>query len=357
LDGVAVVSLSGGEPRSVGEGISLAQGGAVWIEDSVYYVDDTQAISRAASSGGSAPQSITRPDPSETHSHPQPLPGGEHILHTVWRRGEPFAHVAVTSTATGEQTILYESAFAPRYLPTGHLLLAQEDVLLGMTFDLDTLEVGQPVPVLEGLVTDAGEGVAAYAVSDQGTLVYLTGALERDGWLVRLTPGREPERLNAKPTNFDYQLGLALSRDGRRVALPRNDGDLWMFDLESRDLERVTTDPGSDWQPIWGPDDQTLTFASQRGGGWSVYSQRADGLGTATLLIEERRAQKSPDSWSLDGKTLLFEQAGPETRIDLWVVTAGEPASAEVFLRTEFDEEAAAFSPDGRWVAYTSDES
>jgi Tol biopolymer transport system component len=96
---------------------------------------------------------------------------------------------------------------------------------------------------------------------------------------------------------------------------------------------------------------------STRGGGVGVYSQRADGLGPETLLIEERRAMKSPQSWSPDGKTLLFSQVDPETLDDLWVVPAEQPAAAEVFLRTEFNESIAAFSPDAKWVAYISTES
>jgi Tol biopolymer transport system component len=142
------------------------------------------------------------------------------------------------------------------------------------------------------------------------------------------------------------------------VALLRTDGDLWIFDLESGDLEtRVTTDPAREWSPIWGPDDQMLTFMSGREGAVTAYSRRADGLGAETLLIEDRRANKFLSSWSPDGKTLLFTQVDPETLEDLWMVPAGQPAAAEVFLRTEFNEEEAVFSPDGKWVAYTSDES
>jgi serine/threonine protein kinase/Tol biopolymer transport system component len=357
-DGVKVVSLSGGDPRSVGEGGGWrTDGGAIWVDDWVYYVDGTGGISRAAASGTGAAQSITRPDPDLRYRYPQPLPGGERILHSAFRRGALLSDVAVTDTSSGEQTMLFKGAFAPRYLPTGHLLVAQEDVLLGMTLDLDTLKVGPAVPVLEGLVTSADVGVAAYAVSDSGTLVYLTGALEREGWLVRLTPGSEPERLNARPTNFAYG-GLAVSPDGRQVALSRTDGDLWIFDLDSRELEtRVTTDPARDWYPIWGPDDRTLAFVSTRGGGVGVYSRRADGLGPETLLIEDRRAVKWPSSWSPDGKTLFFHQIDPETLGDLWVVPAGQPAAAEVFLRTEFDEVWPAISPDAKWVAYASTES
>jgi Tol biopolymer transport system component len=265
--------------------------------------------------------------------------------------------IVVTAVENGEQTILFEGGFAPRYVPTGHLLVAQEDLLLGMTFDVETLEVGPAVPVLRGLTTDFGEGVADYDVSESGTLVFLTGALEREGWLVRLTPGREPERLNRQPTNFNY-LPLDLSPDGRRVAVDRNDLDIWIFDLESRDFEvRLTTDAAGDWEPAWDWSGQALAFASMRGGGWSVYARTADGLGDVRALVEDRTAQKWPKSWSPDGRVLLFEQFDRETNNDLWAVEAGDPTTARPFLQTSFDERHAAFSPDGRWVAYSSVES
>jgi hypothetical protein len=156
----------------VGKGGGWRTGGdAIWIDDWVYYIDETGGIRRAAAAGRGAPQSITRPDPDVRNRYPQPLPDGEHILHSVRPQGASLWSVAVTTIASGEQTILFEGAFAPRYLPTGHLLVAQEDVVLGTTLDLDTLEVGPAVPVLDGLVTEADVGIAAYAVSDSGTLV------------------------------------------------------------------------------------------------------------------------------------------------------------------------------------------
>ncbi len=253
--------------------------------------------------------------------------------------------------------MLFEGGFFARYVPTGHLLVAQEDVLLGMTFDVETLKVGPAVPVVRGLITNADLEFAAYDVSASGSLVYLTGALEKESWLVRLRPGREPERLNASPTNFTYS-ALAVSPDGGRVALSRNDRDVWIFDLESRHLVvRVTTDPAPDTFPVWEPSGERLTFASQQGEGWSAYSRSADGLGEVRPLIEDRRAQKWPSSWSHDGKVLLFDQFDPETEQDIWTVPAEEPGSAQPFLRTSFDERAASFSPDGKWVAYFSNES
>jgi hypothetical protein len=273
--------------------------------------------------------------------------------------GQAHWSVAVTTIATGEQKVLFERGFAPRYLPTGHLLVAQEDVLLAMTLDLDTLTVGSPVAVLRGLLTSLGPGVAAYAVSDTGVLVHLTGALERDGWLVRLGPGVAPERLNKKPLDLEYGTGMALSPDGRRLAVARLENfDLWTFDLGTRDLDaRVTTNVGGDYNPVWGPREGTLTFNSNQGGLRAIYSRRADGRGPVEPLLADRQALKGgPLSWSPDGTVLLVAQADPETKLDLWVVPAARSDAAQVFLRTEFNEGAAAFSPDGRWVAYASDE-
>jgi serine/threonine-protein kinase len=354
---VEILPLGGGKPRTLVEGLSLSGGAATWASDgSVYYVDFTSGIEKVAVSAGS-PQLVKTLEPAKSYGSPQLLPGGRHLLHVVWYMDRASYSVAVTALDTGEQTILFEGGFAPRYVPTGHLLVAQEDLLLGMTFDVDTLEVGPPVPILRGLTTDFGEGVADYAVSDSGSLVFLTGALEREGWLVRLAPGREPERLNRQPTNFNY-LTIDLSPDGRRVAVDKNDFDIWIFDLESRDFEvRVTTEPEQDWVPEWDWTGKTLAFVSNRGGGQSIYSRRADGLGVERLMVEDRVAQIWSTSWSPDGQVLLFARFDRETKLDLWVVETDEPASARPFLQTPFSELHPMFSPDGRWLAYLSDES
>jgi serine/threonine-protein kinase len=156
--------------------------------------------------------------------------------------------------------------------------------------------------------------------------------------------------------DFTYDR-LSISPDGRRVAVTRNDFDLWIFDLATRDLDtRVTTDPGYDRYPIWGPGDDELTYVSTGPEGSSLRSRRADGLGAVEPVTEEGKARKFTESWSPTGERLLYSQNDPETGRDLWIVPRGRPTAAEVFLRTKFNETWAAFSPDGKWVAYGSDE-
>ena len=174
---------------------------------------------------------------------------------------------------------------------------------------------------------------------------------------MRLTPDGKRERLSRRPADFDY-LAIAVSPDGGRVALARNDWDIWIFDLASRDLEvRVTTHPASDWQPSWEPDGERLTFASTRGGGWSLYSVSASGLGDVVPRVEDRQAMKWPSSWSPDGAVLFFHQFSVDSQTDIWQVPRDRPEAAEPFLRTPFNEYRPRVSPDGDWVAYGSDES
>ena len=240
--GINVVPLGGGEPRTLA-GASLTGGNAAWLEDGwIVYSDGTGGVNRVAAAGGS-PQVLLEPVAGEEHYSAQYLPGREHLLHQVLLRDHAVSTVVATSVASGERTVLFEGGVAPRYVSSGHLLVVQEDLLLAMTLDARTLEVGRPVPVLRGLSTDVSEDFGDFAVSDSGTLVYLTGALEQEGWLVRLTPDGKRERLSRRPADFDY-LPIAVSPDGGRVALARNDWDIWIFDLASRDLEvRVTTHP------------------------------------------------------------------------------------------------------------------
>ncbi len=227
---------------------------------------------------------------------------------------------------------------------------------MAMPFDLTTLRAGQPLPVLQGLITNRGELFAEFAISETGSLVYLEGSSERERWLVRLAPNRPPERLNETPRPFEY-LPLNLSPDGRHVALSMEASDLWLFDMERRDLSvRLTADPLWEWHPVWMPDGLSLTYVSDREGMWAFFSQPVDGIGGAKkILINE--FDKWPGSWSPDGKTFIYSEAHPGTGVDLWVYSTETPDEPRPFLRSVANEFLPVFSPDGRWVAYRSDES
>ena len=351
---IMIVALGGGEPSSIVSGLFTGASASWASDDWIYFVRGKGGIRRVSVDNAGEEEVVTTTTGLATHFSPQLLPGEEYVLHGV--SDGVRSDIAVTSTTTGERTSLLEGAFKPLYVATGHLLVAQPDTLLGMTFDPATLRRGRPVSILKELMTDAGEGLAAYAVSAEGSLAYLTGALEREGWLVRLAPGEEPQRLNSAPfPDLDY-LPIDLSPDGRKVAVADNQSDVWIFDLGRRDRVRLTSSAAFDWNPLWHPR-EGLAFSSTRNG-WSIFYRSADGLGEARLLVADERAQKWPRSWSPDGQTLLFDQRDPDSGVTgVWSVPLDRPTDAAPFLTSPFQGWNAAFSPDGRWVAYQSNES
>ena len=167
------------------------------------------------------------------------------------------------------------------------------------------------------------------------------------------------------PTPGDYQ-HPSFSPDGKRLAVEITEGsniDLWVYELEQETLTRLTFDEGHDHTPKWTPDGQWVTFTSSRDGAHNIYWKRADGEGEAERLTESSNNQY-PSSWSPDGKVLAFHELSCETRDDLWTLPMEEdgagglkPGKPTVFLRTPFRQWYPAFSPDGRWLAYDSDES
>ncbi len=168
------------------------------------------------------------------------------------------------------------------------------------------------------------------------------------------------------PTPRNYQ-NPSFSPDGKRLAVHIDEGgnsDLWVYELERETLSRLTFDEGADVVPVWTPDGQRMAFGSDGGGGpWNLYWKRADGTGDAERLTESSNFQV-PMSWSPDGNLLAFVEQSPETSWDRWTLPMEEdgaggvkPGESTPFLRTTFAEMWPAFSSDGRWIAYNSNES
>jgi Tol biopolymer transport system component len=157
---------------------------------------------------------------------------------------------------------------------------------------------------------------------------------------------------------------VRLSPDGRRYAVSRlesesGNGDLWVSDVTGGNATRLTFDPGNDTSPVWSPDGSHLAWASNRGGRYRLYQKAASGSGQDALLLESDY-YVFPTDWARDGRVILYRQIDPKTKYDIWALPVGPQAGDQKpfpFLQTEANEAAAVFSPDGRWVAYASDES
>ena len=304
-------------------------GGGSWSEDGTIIIAPTRTsgLSRVSSAGGTREDVTTLDKEKDEVSHrwPQVLPGGKSVLFTVGLGGA-YGNIEVQSLESGERKTVQQAGIYGRYLPTRHLAYVREGTLFAAPFDLGRLEVtGPPAPIVEDVQTSLPYWSAQFDFSQTGTLVYLTGEGAANAVSIFwMDQEGKTEPLLPTPRGYSYP---SFSPDGKRLAVHITEGsniDLWVYELERETLSRLTFDEGADLVPVWTPDGQRLTFASDRGGGaWNLYWKRADGTGDAERLMESSNLQV-PISWSPDGKVLAFYELGPETGWDLWTLPMEE---------------------------------
>ena len=333
--------------------------GATWGDDDTIILA-TAALStglqRIASAGGE-PAVLTRPNRDRgerDHLWPQFLPRSRAVLFTIAAAagGIDASQVALLDVAAGTWKTVIPGASQAQYVPSGHIVYVAREGLWAVTFDLASLEVtGTAVPVVSHVVT-LPNGTAEFDVARDGTLVYVAGGAEaaprRLVWVDRA--GRE-EALAAPERPY---VAMSLSPDGTRVALEVGDQnhDIWLWDLARQTFTRVTTDPGSDRSPVWTPDGRRLLFTSQAGGGLgSLFWQAADGTGVAEQLTESPSVQR-PSAVVADGTRALFTEGA-----DVMMLTLGSGRLVQPVVETAQAEQNGVISPDGRWIAYESNDS
>jgi DNA-binding winged helix-turn-helix (wHTH) protein len=357
------VSLAGGEPLVLCD--SPYPYGASWGEDgSILYAPDYASGLRRVAAAGGLPTVLTTPDARAGeigHRWPEVLPGGRAALFTVWRRGGwKDASVELLDLHSGHRRVLIRGGSYARYAPTGHLVFARAGGTRGLAavpFDLERLAVfGSPVAVLDGVRTDPAQGGGQFTLSRDGTLVYLPGGPQGNGRAVyRLAPDGDGRAL---PLPARPYRNLALSADGRRLALTVRELDrseLWVSEIDRGNLSRLTYE-GDSIEPVWSPDGRSIAFAWARSGGrHEIFRVAADGSRPPERLLGGEGNSRFPTSFSPDGRLLAFTEIAPATGGDLWVLPLG--GAPRPFLRTGFNEEGARISPDGRLLAYESNES
>jgi serine/threonine-protein kinase len=355
------VALTGGPPVTLTT-LDSAIRGATWSEDgTIIYSTASPAtgLRRVSAAGGEA-MVLTTPDRERgeaDHVWPEFLPGGQAVLYTITAvvGGLEGAQIAVLDLRTSTQTVLVRGGSHAHYVPTGHLVYGAGGTVRAVAFDLARLTVtGTPVPVVERVQTTPTGAVDA-VVASTGALAYIAGGITTavGSTLAWLDRQGKAEALGAPPRA--YAAYPRLSPDGQRVAVVVDD-DVWVFDVTRRTLTRLTFEGGA--QPIWSPDGQYITYRKTRGKAQSLFWKRADGTGVEEQLTTGLRDGTS--SWSPDGQVLGFydtlDVSGGTDR-DIWILPRTGDRKPKPFLQTPFNEAALMFSPDGRWVAYVSDES
>ena len=347
------VFASGGAPVTLGT--VPAPHGASWgVDDVILFGQGADGIWRVPGTGGTPEAVIAVEDGEEAHG-PQMLPG-EWVLFTLLPAGVRSwdeAQIVVQSLATGERVVLIERGRDARYVETGHLVYVVSGVVTAMAFDLGAREVlGGPVPLIEGVRDTTATGATQFSVARNGSLVYAprAGGSGGDYSLSWMRATGEVTPTAAPPRNYG---DMRISPDGTRIAVevfdPESAVDVWIWHLDDGPLARLTFDDAGDSAPLWTPDGERVVFSSDRDGG-GLFWKAADGTGEVERLLESRN-QPRPWGWSTDGR-LVFDQLPG----DIGVVTVEGDRTVEMLFETEFREREPAVSPDGRWIAYRSDE-
>jgi Tol biopolymer transport system component len=361
------VLVSGGAALTLGD-VGATPRGASWSRQGmIAFAPTTVSALLQVSDAGGTPQPLTRLEKGDAaHRWPEFLPGGKAVLFAAGPNSINFTNsrLAVQPVGTGERRNLVQGGMSPRYAPTGHLIYAQGGSLMAVPFDPQRLEVtGTAVPVAEGVLQSPTTGDAQYSFSTTGSLVYVPGGIQttqsRMVWVSRdgaEQPLAAPARAYQNPR---------LSPDGWRVAvtIAEQESQIWLYDLSRDTSTRFTFEGSFNLLPVWTPDGKRIVFESNKEGPSNLFWQLADGSGGLERLTTSEHIHV-PSSWSRDGQLLAFIEINPTTQRDIWVLRMGGPSpgsgqvhEAQPFLRTPFTESAPRFSPDGRWLAYVSDES
>jgi serine/threonine-protein kinase len=334
--------------------------GGSWAGDSIYFAATVgSGISKVSADGG-APTEVTALDRGKgevSHRWPQVLPGGRVLLFTVWTGpGADEEQVQVQRLDSGERTVVVQGGGSGRYVASGHVIYARNDELFAVPFGLDSLRASAQASRLGDVVWRGGEG-AQYAVSDNGVIVSMRGSPGRyERRLVWVGRNGRVEPLAAPPRY--YNGNAVISPDGRRAAvdIEAGAGGVWLYDFSRAVLVPLTTGKGSSQAPRWTADGTRIVYRGTRAGSRNLWWKTVDDTANEERLTRGELTQ-TPGSWSGDGQWLAYIESDPVTGSDIWALPSGGDRKPRAVVRTPFFEAYPRLSPDGRWLAYTSNES
>jgi Tol biopolymer transport system component/predicted Ser/Thr protein kinase len=368
------IDIQGGPPQTLAD-LPNQINGAAWTRDGVILAGvaaNGQPLFRVSASGGVAtPATVLAPGESG-HKYPQMLPDGRHFLYLRVSDDPNKMGIYVGSVDSKPEEQSQQRLFAtnreayyaaPANGGTGHLIFLRDSTLMTQPFDPGKLQLsGEPAAIAEGVDSYTGANYGLFSVSDTGALVYRAGAGSK---LVTTWFDQNGNAAGALAEPGDYA-NPAVSPDGTRVAVSagtEGSRKIWILDVGRNSATRFTFGPANDDNPVWSPDGRNVVFSSNRDRNLSnlyrdlkLYTKPADGSGEERLLTD---LPGEPTSWSKDGRFLLFNSRSPKTGNDMWILPNPSNGGAKPvpLLATQFSEGNAQVSPDGRWIAYETNES
>jgi Tol biopolymer transport system component len=360
------VAASGGPPQTLCDNIGLGLGGTWNQDDAILFATEAGALNRVAATGGACTE-LAKAEPGTRHRVPTFLPDGNHFLYALEAPDGARQVLYLASLADPNGARLLPDRSSGAFVPDGpessrgRLLFTREQTLMAQPFDAATLRLsGDPVVVAEHVSFTITDLQMAASASMDGTLVYLAGS-DPDSQLVSYErSGKEVGRA----AKTGQGVSVSVAPDGTRVGFVRSDGQsvraLWLHDLERNQETRLVTPPLNPLGAmVWSPDGQRLVFRASSPGVDAMYVKPVGG-GPEEILLQGT-SPLSPSDWSRDGRWLVYTDNSPKTGADLWLLPNPSTASADrkpvPWLVTPFVESQGQVSPDGRWLAYASNES
>jgi Tol biopolymer transport system component len=357
------VDVFGGPPQALCD--APDGNGGTWNRNGVivFAPDRWGGLARVSATGG-IPAAITALDrrrQETAHVWPQFLPDGRHFLYLVLSGRRENRGIYIHSLASENAGLVLRTEVRAAYTPPGYLLFVRQGTLMAQRFDPNRLQLtGEPVRVAEQVSYNPSNGRNTLTASENGVIAYRIGNTGGVPMSELVWFDREGNRIGPAAEAGLY-VRPRLSPDGKRIAVQRRDpqtgtDDIWLVDLARSTVSRLTFDPSSQTHPTWSPDGSRIVFTSDQDGLSNLYQRLSSGAGGEELLLSSDTSKYVTD-WSPDGRFIAYEEMGSGTGSDLWVLPLSGDRKPIPFLRTEFYEGQGQFSPDGRWMAYVSNES
>jgi eukaryotic-like serine/threonine-protein kinase len=356
------VAVSGGLPETLGEYQGFR--GGTWNREGDILFTKDNAIYRV-SEGGGTPTLVTAPDAARQeigYLWPTFLPDGRHFLLLIVMANNLNAanFVAVGSLDSAKTEQLFPSTTSAIYATPGYLFYLKQNTLMAQPFDATRLQLtGQAVPVATGIGFNSGNSWhGSFTASQTGVLAYQTAVANTDIASQMAWFGRKGERLGAV-SGIGERSNPALSADGGKLAIgvgARGNRDIWVYDLKRGTESRLTIgNNGDNLNPVWSPDGSRIFFTSNRAGQLDIYKQPSNGLGDAEQILNSKQL-KYLDDLTRDGRYAIYDTGSSSNSTELWVFPLQGERKPFPFVQAKFAARDARFSANGRYLAYTSNE-